>query len=150
MKRLIAALALIPAVLLGSGCAGLKAPALQIEGMHLDKVRLSGVGMNVNFRVRNVNPEELLIEKFEYEVKVNGHRLGRGFYPDAVRVAGFGDQKLASRFDINFLSLPGTVKNVLDKDKVKAEAKGAFYVRRSDGDTRKLKFRTHGDVDLKK
>jgi LEA14-like dessication related protein len=149
MKRFLAVLALIPLTLLGPACANrIKAPTLQIEGLHLEKVRLQGVGMGVNFRVRNVNPEELIIEKFEYELKVNGHRLGRGYHPNSVRVSGFGDEKLASRFDINFLALPGTVKNVLDRDRVKANAKGAFYVRRADGSLKKLKFHSDASVNL--
>ncbi len=150
MKRFASLAGLILLAALAPACAGTKAPALQIEGLKFDKLRLGGAGMNVNFRVRNVNPEDLLIEKFEYEFKVNGYRLGRGYYPDAVRLAGFGDQRIESRFDVNFLALPGAVRTVLEKDRVKAEAKGAFYVRRPDGDLRKLKFKSDGQVDLRK
>ena len=35
--------------------------------------------------------------------------------------------------DVNFLKLPGAVKNVLDKDRVDAEVKGTFYVRDGSG-----------------
>lgn len=150
MKRLVSVALLLAAAALGSACASTKAPALQIESLKFDKMRLGGAGLKVNFRVRNTNPEDLFIEKFEYEFKVNGYRIGRGYYPDAVKVAGFGDQRIESGFDVNFLALPGAVKNVLDRDKVKAEAKGAFYVRQPGGDLKKLKFKSDGDVDLKK
>jgi LEA14-like dessication related protein len=149
MKRFLSKVAVLLLAAFAAACAGTKPPALQIEGLRFDKLRLGGAGLSVNFRVRNVNPEDLFIEKFEYEFKVNGHRLGRGYYPDAVRLKGFGDERIESHFDVNFLALPGTVKNILDKDRVKAEAKGAFYVREGSG-VRKLKFKSDGDVDLRR
>jgi LEA14-like dessication related protein len=149
MKRFTSAATVLLLAALASACASTKAPSLQIEGLKFEKLRLGGAGLNVNFRVRNVNPEDLFIEKFEYEFKVNGHRLGRGYYPEAVRLAGFGDKRIESHFDVNFLGLPGTVKNILDKDRVKAEAKGTFYVR-DGGGVKKLKFKSDGDVDLGK
>lgn len=149
MKRFTSIVAVLLLAALASACASTKAPSLQIEGLKFEKLRLGGAGLNVNFRVRNVNPEDLFIERFEYEFKVNGHRLGRGYYPDAVRLAGFGDERIESHFDVNFLTLPGTVKNILDRDRVKAEAKGTFYVR-DGGGVKKLKFKSDGEVDLRK
>ena len=149
MKRFASIVAVLLLAALASACASTKAPSLQIEGLKFEKLRLGGAGLNVNFRVRNVNPEDLFIEKFEYEFKVNGHRLGRGYYPEAVQLPGFGDRRIESHFDVNFLTLPGTVKNILDRDRVKAEAKGTFYVR-DGGGVKKLKFKSDGEVDLRK
>jgi LEA14-like dessication related protein len=143
----VAAAALL--ALFSAACAGTKPPSLMIEGLKFNKLGLGGAGLNVDFRVRNTNAQDLQIVKFEYEFKVNGHRLGRGYYPDMVNLPGFGEQRIVSKFDVNFLALPGAVKNVLDKDRVKAEAKGAFYVRDGNG-LRKLNFKSDGDVDLKK
>lgn len=135
--------------LLLAGCATVKAPILQVEGLKMGKLGVTGAGMEVAFRVRNPNPEAMLIERFDYELFVNGHRLGRGFQPDAVDLAGFKDERVVSHFDINFLSLPGAVKAVLDDDRADAKVKGHFYVRQGSG-LKRLGFDADAEVDIKK
>jgi LEA14-like dessication related protein len=125
----------------------MKTPTLQVEGLHFDKVRVTGAGVDVNFRVQNPNPETIVIERMEYQLKVNGRGLGRGYYSDPIKLDGFKDEKLKSRFSLNFLSLPGVVKEVLDDDRANVQVDGTFYVR--DGDSlRKLKFKNGAKVDV--
>ena len=131
-----------------ASCASVKTPVLMVEGLHFDKVRLSGAGFDVNFRVQNPNPEPLVIERFVYELKLNGRRLGRGSHTEPVRLDGFRDERLRSRFNVNFLSLPGAVREVLDDDRASIQVKGDFYVRRESGDIKKLGFKHNGRVDL--
>ncbi len=70
------------AVLLGTACASIKPPAVRVSGIHLDGVSLTGARVNVGLEIRNVNPENLQIERFDYEVKLNGRVLGRGYQSD--------------------------------------------------------------------
>ena len=83
----------------------------------------------------------------EYELFVNGNRLGRGFDSKGLQLAGFGEGKVESRFDVNFLSLPGVVKDLLRQDRVKARVKGHFYTSGAYGNKR-LGFDADADVDL--
>jgi LEA14-like dessication related protein len=106
--------------------------------------------MDVGFKVRNPNPEALLIERFEYELFLNGNRLGRGYQPETINLGGFREEKIRSRFDLNYLSLPGTVKDLLEDDRAKARAKGTFYVREVNGNLKKLKFDADAEVDIRK
>ena len=55
---------------------------------------------------------------------------------------------MSSGFDLNFFSLPGTVRAILERDRAKAEVKGKFYVRRDDGSLRKLGFKSRADVRI--
>jgi LEA14-like dessication related protein len=120
-----------------------------VAGIHLAGVSLTGARVDVGLDIRNVNPEDLQIERFEYEVKLNGRTLGRGFGSEPLQLGGFKEDRVISRLDVNFLKVPGVVKESLEKDRVKAEVKGAFYVREGSG-LRKIKFGSQGDVDLKK
>ena len=144
-KRLVLALAAIglPA------CATLKTPTLSVEALKVGKVGITGVTMNVGFKVRNPNADPLLIERFEYELFLNGNRLGRGYQPDALRIDGFREERVTSRFDLNFLHVPGAVKDLIDDDRVKARAKGTFFVREAGG-LKKLKFDADAEVDIHK
>jgi LEA14-like dessication related protein len=130
------------------GCATVKPPTLQVEGLKIGKLGVTGLAMDVSFRVRNPNPDPMLIERFEYELFLNGNRLGRGYEPNAVNVGGFQEERVSSRFDLNFLSLPGTVKDLLKDDRAKARAKGTFYVRQSSGGLKKLGFDADAQVDI--
>ena len=130
-----------------SACASVKPPAVSVAGVHLNGVSLTGAHVDVGLNIRNVNPENLQIERFEYEVKLNGAVLGRGFNSDPLMLAGFKEDKVVSRVDVSFLKVPGVVKKTLEKDKVDAEIKGTFYVREGSG-LKKVKFDSRGKVDL--
>ncbi len=132
-----------------AGCASLKPPTLIVDGLHMGDVGVTGAALDVSFRVRNPNPEPLLIERFEYELSLNGHRLGRGYVADGLELIGFAEKKVDSRFDVNFLRVPGAVREVLLRDRVKAKVKGTFYVRQETG-IKKLKFSADADARLKR
>jgi LEA14-like dessication related protein len=140
-------LVVIGAAFLWTACASVKPPAVRVAGIHFDGVSLTGARVDVGLQIRNVNPENLQIERFDYEVKLNGQVLGHGFSSDPLMLAGFKEDKVVSRVDVNLLKVPGVVRKALDKDRVEAEVKGTFYVR--DGsELRKIKFGSHGNVDL--
>jgi len=138
---------LVAAGLFLSACASIKPPSVRVSGLHLDGVSLTGARVDVGMHVRNVNPEDLRIERFDYEIKLNGRVLGHGFQSEPLMLRGFEEDSVVSRVDVNLLRIPGAVKNALDRDRVKAEIKGTFYIREGSG-LRKVKFGSNGEVDL--
>jgi LEA14-like dessication related protein len=130
-----------------SACASMKTPSVRVAGIHLDGVSLTGARVDVGLDIRNVNPQDLQIERFEYEIKLNGQVIGRGFQSEPLMLAGFKEDKVVSRVDVNFLKIPGAVQRVLDRDRVDAEVKGTFYVKDGSG-LRELRFGSRGNVDL--
>lgn len=147
MKRSLAAAAVLAGLVVLQGCASVKPPTLAVEGLRIGKIGITGATMDVGFKLRNPNPEPMFVERFEYELFLNGERLGRGYEPSAVRLDGFGEARVRSRFDLNFLRVPGAVKKLLDDDHVKARAKGNFFVR--DGNSlKKLGFDADASVDI--
>lgn len=141
--------AVLLAGVLVSACATTKPPSLRVQGLDFGKVGITGVSVDVAFMVRNVNPEPLLIERFEYELAVNGERLGRGYYAEPIRIDGFAEERVVSRFDVNFLNVPGTVKAVLDRDTARARARGKFYVRKGDS-LQSLNFDDDAEVRIRR
>ncbi len=105
-------LVLVGAALLWTACASVKPPAVRVAGVHLDGVSLTGARVDVGLQIRNVNPEDLHIERFDYEVKLNGQVLGHGYSADPLMLAGFKEDKVVSRVDVNLLKVPGVVKTV--------------------------------------
>jgi LEA14-like dessication related protein len=149
--RLLLLSVVLPATaLVGAGCGpALRPPSLDVEKLDFRGVRLSGAAIDVFFRVRNVEPDPLLIEGFEYVLVLNGHRLGRGYYPDPVRLGPFEEAGVVSRFNVNLLQLPGSVRAVLDEDEARAHVHGRFFVRQG-GRVRKLPFDSGAIVSLRR
>jgi LEA14-like dessication related protein len=137
------------ALLVSGGCASLKAPTLQLQGLGVEKVRITGLTLDVRFHARNPNPEPLRVERFEYELKVNGTRLGRGYHPGSFELAGFGSEQIESTVDVNFLALPFGVKQVLERDEVRAQIRGAFYVSQPGG-LKKIGFKNDAQVRIRR
>lgn len=133
--------------ILWTACASIKPPTVRVAGLHLDGISLTGARVDVGLEIRNVNPEDLQIERFDYEVKVNGKVLGHGFQSDPIMLGGFKEDRVVSRLDVSFLRIPVAVKLALERDRVDAEVKGVFYVREGSG-LRKIKFGSRGNVDL--
>ncbi len=133
--------------LLTPACA-VKAPVLALDGVKVGDMSITGVALDVRFRVRNPNPEPLQVDKMEYELFINGNRVGRGFDSKGLPLEGFGEGKVASRVDVNFLGLPGAIKDVLRQDKVKARVKGHFYTSGHYGNKR-LGFDSDAEVNLR-
>ena len=142
-------LGLLAMLLLATGCPStLRPPTLQVTGVRKDRISLGGASLRVAFDVRNPNPEDVLVERFEYELTVNGHRLGRGFHADPIPLRGFDRERVVSELDVDFLRLPGAIKSVLDRDRAHAEVRGEFYLRERGGRLKRLGFRSDAEVDL--
>ncbi len=149
LRSAVRAVTLWVAIAVSQSCATTKPPTLRVQALDFGKIGITGVSVDVAFMVRNVNPEPLLIERFEYELDVNGARLGRGYYADPVTIDGFKEARVVSRFDINFLNLPGSVKAVLDSDRARARARGTFFVRKGGG-LESLKFDSDAEVQIRR
>ena len=146
-RRLWATAVLMLSALAAGGCASMKPPTLAVDGLKVGDMGLSGVALDVGFRIRNPNPEPLRIERFEYELLVNGKSLGHGYESKGTELAGFGEAKVMSRLDVNALKVPGAVLKVLRQDKVRAQAKGKYYTSGSYG-KKELGFDSDVEVDL--
>jgi LEA14-like dessication related protein len=134
--------------LLLAACApALKPPALQVEGLKKGTIGITGAKLDVVFGVRNPNPQELAVEKMEFDLVLNGHRVGRGYVGEPFVVGGFGGEKVISTVDVSYLSVPDAVKAVLNDDEVRAEVHGTFYVRRGGGLV-KLAFDSDARISL--
>jgi LEA14-like dessication related protein len=130
-----------------AACSTLKPPTLQVRSLKKGKVGITGAKLDVVFGVRNPNPEDLAVDKVEYELRLNGQRVGRGYVSDPFTIRGFGEEKVVSTVDLNYLRVPGAIMAVLDDDEVHAEARGTFYVQQGDG-LKKLKFDSDAEVAL--
>jgi LEA14-like dessication related protein len=143
-RALTAVLALVA---LASCAPALKPPSVRLENLKIQRVSLTGMDMLVEFKLRNTNPTDLDIERFEYDMWLNDHHLGSGYYTEALHLAAFAETTVVSKFELGFLTLPGTIKAIVEEKLVHARVKGTFHAR---GPVRRsrLGFEHEADVPL--
>ncbi|HEY5906713.1 MAG TPA: LEA type 2 family protein [Vicinamibacteria bacterium] len=148
MRRRLPLVSTLALFVLAGACASapLRPPSMQVAGLKVGEMGLTGVSLDVRFRVRNPNERAIKIERFEYELAVNGQNMGRGFQPYDVKIEPFEDREVVSRFDLNLLKLPGVVKSVLGEKQVDAHVEGLFYVK----GTSPLPFSSDARIDIGK
>ena len=143
----LAALVLIVATF-ASACASLEPPRIQVQRLGRPQMGLTGATLDVTFNVRNPNPYPITIERVQYDLFLNGQRVGDGFITRPIEVDGFGEARMSSRFDLNYLRLPGAVKSIMDRDRVDARTRGRFYMRRNGGRERRVNFSSEANLDF--
>lgn len=131
-----------------SACATVKPPTLQVQRIGAGRLGLTGAALDVEFSLRNPNKETIRVERVEYELDINGQQLGRGYVSDPVSIPAFGEARVTSRFDLNFLRMPGAIKAVFDRDGARARARGHFYMRRlEETSLREVGFDSSAEID---
>lgn len=141
---------LMSLTLLTAGCATLEPPRVQVQRLGRPQLGLTGATLDVTFNVRNPNPDPITIERVQYDLFLNGVRVGDGFITQTVEVPGFGDARMSSRFDLNYLRVPGAVKSILDRDRVDARTRGRFFMRRDGGRLRRVGFSSQASLDFER
>jgi LEA14-like dessication related protein len=116
--------------LVGSACGQPpQRPTLTATGLKLHKPGVSGLPVDVTFRLQNPNPDPMTVERFDYEIVVNTQTVGRGFVAEPALLEPFKETDVRSRFNINYFSIPGAVKQILGQDRMDAMIRGTFYVK---------------------
>jgi LEA14-like dessication related protein len=147
--RRAARLAVLGALLApAAACRTPSPPSLAIDGMKIADMGVTGAVLNISLRMRNTDPNPMRIERFEYDLLVDGKKVGHGYHPETIDIAAFTEQKITSRFDLNFLALPGAIKSLFQKDQVPAEIQGTYYVRQM-GRLRGLPMQAKATVNFK-
>lgn len=150
MTRRAAGMLLPLAMLALSACGpALKPPTLRLDKVGVEKARLSGLGLDVFFQMRNPNPDPLLVEGMEYDLVVNGRRVAKGYYPEVVSLGPFGQERILSHLDVNWFSLPGAVRSVFEQSGARARVEGVFYVRQGPRRGKAIRFDSEALVELR-
>lgn len=136
-------------VALGACAPAMKPPSLRLDKVSVEKARLSGMSFDVAFRIRNTNPDPILVEGLEFDLLLNNRRVGRGYYPDVVALGGLDEERIVARVELNWLSLPGAVRSVLEQDRAQGRVEGTFYLRQGQRRAKALHFDSQAQVELR-
>lgn len=148
MTRFRLAVPVLLTVLATTACASLEPPRIQVQRLGRPQMGLTGATLDVTFTVRNPNDYPITIDRVRYDLFLNGVRVGDGFITQRVELDAYGDARMSSRFDLNYLRVPGAVRSIMERDRVDARARGRFYVRRDGGRQRRVNFSSEATLDF--
>ncbi len=131
-----------------AACASLQPPTAEVQRITSPHLGPTGGQLEVVFELRNPNADDLLVERFDYDLVLDGRRVGPGYVADPLRLRGRGELRVRSRAELGYFSSPEAIRRVLERRQVDARARGHFYVREH-GRTRKLPFDSRARVDLR-
>ncbi|HEU0053184.1 MAG TPA: LEA type 2 family protein [Longimicrobium sp.] len=157
-KRIRYAAVLLAAALLPACTAGLQRPEVELEGVQLGSVGLTGGTLLANVRVQNPNTFTLRGEDLKYElylrkpVGANGvaatgdsawTRIAEGTYDEKLEIGGRSTETFQVPIQFSFSDLGGAASSIIRTGRVDYRAVGTIDVRTPFGN-RNVPFRKTG------
>jgi LEA14-like dessication related protein len=158
MNRIRLRAAMVAAAVALSACSGTVArPEIELEGVTLGSVGLSGGTLVANVRVHNPNRFNLRADNLRYELFLRRNaaspgdsawtRFAEGTYPDTLNVRAGQTRTFGIPISFSFGQLAGAGRSLMDYGRVDYRAQGTVDVRTPVG-TREVPFRKVGTFTM--
>lgn len=151
---LVAVLALMT---LASACTGFRKPEIELEGISLGSVGLSGGTINVNVRVENPNPVGFRAESINYEMFLRTprdsaddqgwERLTSGTHEEDIVVGARETRVVQIPVEFQLSELGPVASSILRTGRFNYRVTGTVQVRAA-GSRRTVPFRKTGSMSL--
>jgi LEA14-like dessication related protein len=154
MNRIRLPAAMLAAVMALTACSGtVQRPEIELEGVTLGSVGLSGGTLIANVRVHNPNRFNVRADNLKYQLFLRRNaagpadstwtRFAEGTYPDTLNVRAGQTRTFGIPISFSFGQLAGAGRSLLDYGRVDYRAQGTVDVRTPVG-TREVPFRKTG------
>jgi LEA14-like dessication related protein len=112
--------------LIHSICSGFHTPSLSFDHLTLQDVNLTGVTVNLFFKLENDNPIGLNIASLSYNFAVEGHSLISGHPPNGLKINPNGASMLEFPATVGFQGLSASIYTFLNKSQANYTASGSI------------------------
>jgi len=139
------------------GCSPFRQPTIELEGVELGSVGLTGGTLLVNVRVENPNPVGFRAERLTYELflrqpgtgssEEGWERLGGGEYEEDIEIRARETRTVQIPVEFRLGDLGPAATSVLRTGRFDYRATGSVRVRAA-GTTRSVPFRKTGSMTL--
>ncbi len=90
-----------------------KVPSISVEGLKVKKVNVAGADLELQLRMNNPNAFDLLLNRFDYELHVNGKPWATGMGLNQVPVGSKGKSAITIPISMDFAQIGFTVYQML-------------------------------------
>ena len=157
MTRRTMLAAVLAMTTLASACTGFRKPIIELEGIELGSVGLSGGTLLVNVRVENPNPVGFRAERVNYELFLRTprdsaddqgwERLTRGTHEEDIVIRGRETRVVQVPVEFRLAELGPVASSILRTGRFNYRVTGDVQVRAA-GSTRTVPFRKTGSMSL--
>jgi LEA14-like dessication related protein len=150
-------LAVLALMTLASACTGFKKPTIELEGISLGSVGLSGGTLLVNLRVENPNAIGFRADDLRYELFLRApdsdpgsprwDRLAEGMYDEEIVIGARETRTVQVPVEFRLSQLGPAASSVMRSGRVDYRATGTVRVRAA-GSSRTVPFSKTGNVLL--
>jgi len=131
-RVLLIAIVILPVLTL-SGCASsghlVRQPTVQLSGVEMTRLKLSGQTCRLSFAVSNPNPFPLSINSVRYHVQLSEQRFASGETPGNFSIPAESDGRFDISVDLDIMKTAPRLTNVLRgiaRESVTYELNGTF------------------------
>lgn len=142
---------------LASACTGFKKPTIELEGISLGSVGLTGGTLNVNLRVENPNRLGFRADDLRYELFLRSpggdanapqwERLAEGVYDEEIVIGAHETRTVQVPVEFRLSQLGPAASSVMRSGRLDYRATGTVRVRAA-GTSRTVPFSKTGNVML--
>jgi LEA14-like dessication related protein len=157
MMRRTTLVAVLVLMTLASACTGFRRPTIELEGIELGSVGLSGGTLLVNVRVENPNPVGFRAEHVNYELFLRAprdsaneqgwERLTSGTHEEDIVIRGGETRVVQIPVEFSLSDLGPVAQSVIRTGRFNYRVTGDVRVRAA-GSTRTVPFRKTGSMSL--
>jgi LEA14-like dessication related protein len=157
MMRRTTLTAVLALMTLASACTGFKKPTIELEGISLGSVGLSGGTLLVNLRVENPNRLGFRADDLRYELFLRApggdanapqwERLAEGVYDEEIVIGANETRVVAIPVEFRLSQLGPAASSVMRSGRLDYRATGTVRVRAA-GSSRTVPFSKTGNVML--
>lgn len=157
MTRRTMLVAVLALMTIAAGCTGFRKPIIELEGIELGSVGLSGGTVLVNVRVENPNPVGFRAEQVRYELFLRGpgettgeqgwERLTSGVYEEDIVIRANETRTVQVPVEFRLSDLGPVAQSVLRTGRFNYRVTGDVQVRAA-GSRRTVPFRKTGSMSL--
>ncbi len=90
-----------------------KIPSISVDGLKVKKVNVTGADMELQLRMDNPNAFALLLNRFDYELHVNGKPWATGMGTNQVQVGSKGESAITIPISMDFAQIGISVYQML-------------------------------------
>ncbi len=128
------ALGLFAVTSLGSGCAAMQRlwdrlfqrPTISFESVEVREISLSGLTMDLSWRVENPNNVGMRLDRLTYAFDVEGSTLASGTQEQGLDLAAGGHSIITLPFELRFADFGRSIVSVLTQDSFNWTARGTM------------------------
>ncbi|MBE0460156.1 MAG: LEA type 2 family protein [Candidatus Aminicenantes bacterium] len=105
-----------------------KKPDVKIVALKVNDLTIGGADINLHVKFSNQNGFELLVDRIDYEIKIGGHEIGKGWIGGDKSIEAYGEKNFSLPMLLNFFEVGKEIYAFLQQTSALCEFSGEVSI----------------------